>query len=490
MIARMPQPQPETAAADEAAADPDAWGGAPLRSTLKLLAVPGVLVALVSVGVPIPTWLLYIVFGIFGLAVMPRLLRDPEPIMAIAIIYLPLSKMFVVPVAPGLNGTNIVFVLLVYSWFRHGSGEAAPDAPKPPASGLVRAYAVVTLFSVVTAMFVVSLDFVLDHAIDVKWWLDQFIVFFTFARLIRDGKMAKRMIVYMMIAGGVVLVLGFQEWLEKRGASSIEKARLLGPQLQPNDFGAYVAYATAPFIALLLNNIAKPKILAIVIPYLVATARILLATFSRGAYLGVALAGVIAGYVRGKMFLIGAGVIGLLLLLAVPELVPESLRARMGQTSNESAGNTEKLDTSSQTRLILWDAAFTMTMQKPITGVGFKTFPKFKAEYTETQVHEFDNHNMYLYLSSQMGIPAVILFVMLLWRLGVLGMRVYRSSDDMFTRVAGMTATAMASAAFLVNMFGSRMVDICVSVNFWITLAIVSRLWMESEARKPPEPAR
>jgi hypothetical protein len=479
-----PEAEPQS---EPAPPSDDEWGGAPLRSTLKLLLVPGVLLGIVTVlGISLPSWLLMVVGGGFGLALLPRLMRDPEPLLAIAIVYLPLSKMFVVPVGPGLNGTNILLFLLLIAYFRQGRGEAAADAPRPPASRLVGLYGVVTLLSVPTAVFVAGVSHVVDYAQDIKLWLDQFIVFFTFSRLIRDGKMARRILVYMMVGATVVLLLGFQEWIEKRDAGSIEKARLLGPQLQPNDFGAFVCYAASPFIALLLVNISRPKILAVAIPYLLVTARILLATFSRGAYLGLALGGVVAGYVRGKRFIIGAAVAGLLLVIAVPQIVPASLQARMGQTSSETVGS-EQLDTSSQTRLILWDAAWQMTKKSPLFGYGFKTFPKFKGDFTETPVHESDNHNMYLYLSSQMGIPAVILFVMILWRTGAVGIRVYRGSEERFAKVVGMAATALAASAFLVNMFGSRMTDICVSVNFWITLAAVSRLWMDIEARKIAE---
>jgi putative inorganic carbon (hco3(-)) transporter len=491
----MNEPQPETAPAQtadgaeaEAALDPNTWAGAPLKATLKLMVVPGVLGVFILLGGGLPTWLLYGVAGVFGLAVLPRLLRDPEPVMAIAIAYLPLNKMFAVPIAPGVNATNVVEALLLYHWFRAGRGD--PDAPRNPASRLVAIYAGVSLFSVVTALVVAGADFVSDKILDVRWWLDQFIVYFTFARLIKDGKMAQRLLVYMMLTSTVILGLGVQEWIDKRDASSIEKARLLGPQLQPNDFGAFMAYAAAPFIALVLINIARPRVLAYAIPYLLMTARILLATFSRGAYLGVALGAVVAGYVRGKFFLIGAAVFGLLLVVVFPQIVPESLRARMGQTASEGGATTESVDKSSQTRLILWEAALKITKKSPLFGFGFKTFPKYKGEFTEEEVHESDNHNMYLYLTSQMGIPAALLLLLIMWRMGVLGARVYRASDQNFERVVGMTATALAGSAFLVNMFGSRMVDICVSVNFWITLAIVSRLWMEIEARKMAEQPR
>src|SRR4029079_15648399 len=108
-------------------------------------------------------------------------------------------------------------------------------------------------------------------------------------------------------------------------------------------------------------------------------------------------------------------------------------------------------DKSSQTRLILWEAALKITKKSPLFGYGFKTFPKYKGEFTEQEVHESDNHNMYLYLTSQMRIPAAVLLLLIMWRMGSLGVRVYRGSEQRFQRVVGMTATTLAASAFLVN---------------------------------------
>src|SRR5688572_2662981 len=129
MIAGMDEPQAETAETAEAAASPDAWGGAPLRSTLKVLAVPGVVVAIVAV-LGLPAWILYLFGAGFGLWLLPRILRDPEPLMAIAIAYLPLSKMYVIPMAPGLNGTNVLLALLIVCWLRQGRDDQAAEAPR------------------------------------------------------------------------------------------------------------------------------------------------------------------------------------------------------------------------------------------------------------------------------------------------------------------------------------------------------------------------
>ena len=88
-----------------------------------------------------------------------------------------------------------------------------------------------------------------------------------------------------------------------------------------------------------------------------------------------------------------------------------------------------------------------------------------------------------------MGIPAVLLLGLILWRMYSLGARLYRHGRDSFTRSIGMTAGALAAAAFLVNMFGSRMVDICVTAPFWIIFAIVSRLSMELQVQQERENA-
>ncbi len=467
------------------------WAGTELRSTLRFLALPAALaIMIILFGLKLPAWALHGIGGVIGVVLFFHTLRDPEWLMAIAIIYLPLNMMFVLPIGFGMNGTNILLLLLLFSWFRHGRGEppVTEDGQvlRTPATAVVRAYAVVTLISVPTAMVTLGLDFVLDRVLDVKGWLDQFIVFFTFVGLIRNGKIARRMMVYMMLGSIVVLLLGFQEWLEKRGASSIEKARLLGPQMQPNDFGAFLAYASAPFLALLLSNLRSWRAWFVAVPYLGITARLLLATFSRGAYLGMGLAAVVAVYVRGKLSLVGVAVLGMTLVMAVPEIVPLSLRERMAQTATQSSGE-EKLDKSSESRLILWNAALKMTSESPVFGWGFKSFPKLKGQYTETQVDESDNHNMYLYLSSQMGIPAVLLYGFILWRMYRLGVYVYRGSRGRFTRTIGMSAAALAAGTFLVTMFGSRMVDICVTVYFWVTLAVVARLSMEIDAQQPRE---
>lgn len=156
---------------------------------------------------------------------------------------------------------------------------------------------------------------------------------------------------------------------------------------------------------------------------------------------------------------------------------------RLNQTTAD-AHSGQEFDRSAETRLILWNAAIKITEENPILGMGFDSFRYVKSHYTERDVDEVDNHNMYLYVASQMGIPALMVFVSLFLREFFLGVRVYRRMPDDFGRALGLGGIGMAVALIGVNMFGSRMVDIDVSANFWIYFAALSVLSREAVRTK------
>jgi len=89
----------------------------------------------------------------------------------------------------------------------------------------------------------------------------------------------------------------------------------------------------------------------------------------------------------------------------------------MGDVTEDAAGGgatEDKLDKSSEVRLVMWRAAGRMILENPFLGKGFKAFPKLKEDYTEQFVEESDPHSMYLYLGSQMGLPSIILFLLIM----------------------------------------------------------------------------
>jgi len=95
------------------------WPGRPLRTTLRLIGLPVAAIVILSIlsaeGIPKP--LLYGIAGFLGLVLVYSSINNPEWLLAAIIMYLPLSKMMPAIIAPGLNGTNVLLLLLLFAWF-------------------------------------------------------------------------------------------------------------------------------------------------------------------------------------------------------------------------------------------------------------------------------------------------------------------------------------------------------------------------------------
>lgn len=458
------------------------WRSRALLSTLAFLFVPVfVFLAANFLDTDVPGAVFYALVLILVPPMLWRVVRDPEWVMAAFILYIPLAKSYVLPVAPGVNATNVLMGAMIVAWIAKARREGRPMFASMPMTGVVWTWAVLSSISFITAIFTRGLDEFLDQRVGlIRVWLDQFIVFFAFINLIRDGAMARRIAVYLCIGSFVITCCGFSEWLIKGDAGSIEKSRLLGPQRQPNDLAAFLVYSTGPFIAAVVEYMPRLRA-ALLLPYLVVVLRVLLGAFSRGGYIGYGVEALVAMSLRGKLLLVAVLGAAAIVATSFPELLPQSVVARMNETKSESG---EGLDKSSETRLILWRAALKMTAESPIFGKGFYTFPFLKGEYTEIEVMESDNHNMYLYICSQMGIPALIALAVALLRLYVLSRRVYRRAEDGWGRVLGLGAASMCGGVAAVNMFGSRMLDVSVVGYVWMYAAVISHLWAEIETKQ------
>lgn len=456
----------------------DEWHGQPLRRALRFLVPPAILIGAVSAfGLELPRVGLYVFALIYGFFLVRAAFQDPEPLVAIAVLYIPFSRLFAASLAAGLNLTNLLAILMFTVLLARRSRDVGATLAGVPFVRLFSLWGAASLIAVITSAVTLGISHVLDRFDVVKAWFDQFIFFFLLLALIRDGKMARRVAVYMMIGLALVLVFGFQEWLERRNYASFDKSRLLGPQKQPNDLGAFIVYSVGPFLALFLAWLPRLRSLPLVLPLLVM-ARVLIATYSRGAYLGLLALGAAVTYARSKFLFVAVLVTASAVLFSFPQYLPDSVAARLNLRS-ESTLEAKQLDASSRGRLIVWDAAIRMTQERPLLGFGFASFPVLKDAYTSEPLEISDNHNMYLFVSSQFGVPALIILLSLLLRLGYLGLQLSKHGGDVLCRAIGSGALGSAAGALVINMFGSRLVDLCVMGYLWILAVVVARLCVE-----------
>lgn len=461
-----------------------------VRHTVSFLVWPMLLMApTLFFSTPLPKPLLYGGGALIGIMLLARSFRSPETLLLMALVYIPLARVFPATLLPGINGTNLLLLALLFFWWYHAGRRKQPLWRRVPGSRPVLAWALLSAFSGLTVVFTINLSYLISEVpLEYKAWLDQFLVYFAVLNLVADGRMARRVVIYLLAGSLVVLLLGVVEMLDKQGLDSMDKSRVLGPQQQPNDFGAFIVYVSCILMALVAVHPFQWR-RWVLLPWLLVLLKVLLATFSRGAYLALGGAAAAITWFRGLRY-VGLGVLAMAVLVTqFPELVPSALRDRMAHTTVASTHDTQ-VDASSQTRLILWDAALEITAESPLLGKGFKSFQHLKGRYTSVDVHESDPHNMFLYISAQMGIPALIAFLACLASLAGFGYALWRKGRDSFARAMGLAAIGMAMAVVAINLFGSRMVNIETCAYVWIFLAVVGHMYGELQTPRQPSAPR
>lgn len=485
--ARRPQKQarrPQTSVQNTEPGDTETITGFPtfdsLKPVLGFLMVPGLIVLGITLtGGHWPKPMLYLLAILMGTYVLASVFKGVELVLAVLLLYLPFSPVYVIPLGPGLNGTNALIALGLLATLIQSREKDVTWFNWKPGSTLVIAYAFITIGSGMTmALQNGGKEYLLGSEFHTyKGWIEQFIVYFIGLSAIRTHAIARRVFFYMCIGSVLVVIYTVPEMLSKQGMSSIEKSRISGPLLQSNEFGGFVAYTLLFTAGLFLAYFRQIKAWLLA-PYFLIALKVLISTFSRGAYLALAVGGLIAGYLRGKRFIAAWAFLGISFFVIFPQFLPESIVARLQhsvQKSEATAAGT-KLDKSSEHRIVLWKAAGEMIQDNPVMGTGFKGFARYKHLYTEHDVREKDPHNYYLYVASQMGIPALLIFFGILAQGFFKGCRLSKNKDDVYVRAMGMAGAGAVIAYAAVCMFGSRAVSPEFTCYFWVMIACMQVL--------------
>lgn len=192
----------------------------------------------------------------------------------------------------------------------------------------------------------------------------------------------------------------------------------------------------------------------------------LLLTYSRGAWISLALMAVLLGYLWDRRVWF--------LFLAVPPV----LLLYHGQITERFLSLFSGEDTSTLMRIALWDSTAAMIADHPLTGVGwgayFKVYPAYNYFIANPSVIIYHAHNMYLSMAADIGIPGALCWAVLFFGQGVLALRLYRRARSSFRRAVGL-GTVLAVAAMAVYGVGdyvlfSRAVSFC----FWAVCALAA----------------
>ena len=93
------------------------WQTEEFYDILKFLAIPAVFAFLAIILGIIPRFGLYLFAAIYGMALLNKSSKNPEYLLAVFILYVPMSSMIPVSIVKGLNATNVFILLLIVMAF-------------------------------------------------------------------------------------------------------------------------------------------------------------------------------------------------------------------------------------------------------------------------------------------------------------------------------------------------------------------------------------
>jgi len=135
-------------------------------------------------------------------------------------------------------------------------------------------------------------------------------------------------------------------------------------------------------------------------------------TGSRGGFVGLVAAGVLFVYRRRGL---GAAAAMLVVLVVGVLAMPTELSTRaLATISGDTSQLPTELEASNKAHVGLFWAALRMIVDNPLIGVGPENFKDLSKAYTGLQQANIA-HNMFLEIASEMGLPALIVFVLLLY---------------------------------------------------------------------------
>lgn len=182
-------------------------------------------------------------------------------------------------------------------------------------------------------------------------------------------------------------------------------------------------------------------------------------------------------FFRSKVLFIAA--IGLIFAAILnPSVLPEGVQYRLEATFKGdriiSTDVADIKDSSAGKRILIWRGAMGMIKDQPLFGFGYGLFPYIIGQYSP-ETPNTDAHNTYLILAAEMGVPAFLIFLSILFVLIKNARWLLLHAQDKYFKAFAIGALAGLFGLIMANMFGSRLNTEEVSSYFWIIGGLIMR---------------
>ena len=380
---------------------------------------------------------------VLGAVLLPAALRWPLLPLALALLAGPFKALLAVTYPALPDPAQLLLGLALLAWLLRGLAQLRLLLPTHSVALLL------ILFLVVCGATLLAAQDLVSGAAEWAKWLQVLLVMALVAA--EPRRSTPWLLAALLLSGATQAVIGgWQFALRGHGPESFFVApglfRAYGGFEQPNPFGGYMGMVWPLAAALAAGlwrarQIDRHKLLSAACAVVaLLSAGALLASYSRGAWLGAGAAAAIL--LLGALRPASARPTLLLVLLAAALLVaghglwPQWVVARVSSITQDISGDDVRgvvLTTANFAvveRLAHWQAAAEMAAAHPWLGVGLGNYA---AAYDRYRLARWPlalghAHNFYLNLAAETGLPGLLVFVALLLAAALQALRVLRTA--------------------------------------------------------------
>jgi len=281
------------------------------------------------------------------------------------------------------------------------------------------------------------------------------LVFVATGLVVRDRKAVRTVIIILAISLLMIDRSLILETLSRSLTNFDENKRSSGPLgYGSNQTAAYLAQFAMFFWG--LTQYVKTKKFKVAGYGLVAfTLFATMYTFSRGSYLAVLFSVFVLGLIKDRKLLLLGGAF----LMTWQLIVPASVQQRVNMTQDSNG----QLESSAESRVLIWQDAQASFLRSPIIGNGYATF-----QFGQHVDNLKDTHNWYVKVLVETGVVGMVFVLFLFQSMISVSLRLFRKATDPLYRGLGLGLFLAICACLIANFFGDR----------WTYLEITGQLWV------------
>ena len=249
-----------------------------------------------------------------------------------------------------------------------------------------------------------------------------------------------------------------------------------GPITDPNDFALLLSGAVPLAVFFVARSRRYRWLWGLALVTLVSAT---LATFSRGAFVGLAVVFLWAVLTRRislpSVFavVLAVGAVAAVLYVSYQPLIHERLVEKQYVADSNVAS-----------RMVFWSAAFRMTLDHPIVGVGPARFGTVSTQYILNDPIVLQNpvvHNSYLEIFAEDGPAALALFLCLLGSVWRILRRLRREAVALHDRHGRQLVDAL-QASLIWTLVAAMFVSRQLSISIWLLAGMATSLGLAQRA--------